>query len=115
MSRNREEWLLVDLTAALYGFVSTALFSTMPDIHYSIKLAGMQTVFGSKEGLDDLMKVEGNLPPIKTYVCFDPFTDNDVNLAKGKGIDIIPYEKVLGEGKKHLIDCKTIQINPDDL
>ena len=68
----------------------------------------METVFGSKDGLDSLMKVEGSIPPIRAYVCFDPFTENDINLAKGKGIEIIPYEKVLEEGKKHLIDCKTI-------
>ena len=86
MSRNREEWILVDLAAALYGFVSTSLFSSMPDIHQSIKLVGIETIFGSKESFDDLMKVEGSLPPLNTYVCFDSFTENDVNLAKGKGI-----------------------------
>lgn len=91
-ARNREEWVLLDLASIFYGFVLTCLYSTMPEIQQSIQIAGLSTIFGSKEWLNVLIKLEGSLEPLKTYVCFDKFDENDVNLAKAKGITLVPYQ-----------------------
>lgn len=114
-ARNREEWVLLDLAAIFYGFVTTCFYSTMPEIQFSIKIAGLSTMFGSKEWLDVLLQLEGSYETLKTYVCFDKFEEVDYNKAKAKGIELVAYDRVLDEGKKNLVDYKKIEIKPDDL
>lgn len=100
-AKNREEWMVLDLSNALYKGVLVPIYETLgPEtITYVIKHSGITSCFCNDAGFKSLMKTE-DLGNLQTLITFDPVDPADQEKAKAKKLNIIKYEDVLESGKK---------------
>ena len=75
-SKNREEWLEVDLANILYKAVTVSLYDTLgqESISYVINHSGIQVCFCNNDAVNTLLKTE-NIGKLNTIVAYDEFTN----------------------------------------
>lgn len=71
-SRNREEWLVLDIANTLYGATMVPLYDTLgPDAsEFVIGHSGMEVLFVEEKAFDSVWKAN-NLHKLKTIVSFE--------------------------------------------
>lgn len=77
-SKNREEWVVLDLSNSLYKAAIVPIYETLgpESISYVINHSGISTCFCSDSGIKSLMKTQ-NLGNLKTLVAIDPIDPAD--------------------------------------
>lgn len=76
-AKNREEWMILDISNALYGRTMVPLYDTLglETISYVIEHANLYNCFCSKEGMDQIFKA-GKTHNLKYLIALDPVTDD---------------------------------------
>jgi long-chain acyl-CoA synthetase len=62
-SKNREEYAVLDLSSAIFGYVTVPLYDTLGTeaISYILNQTNLETLFLSEECLSNLMNIENSL------------------------------------------------------
>ncbi|CAD8132100.1 unnamed protein product [Paramecium pentaurelia] len=102
-SKNREEWLLLDIANTLYGNTMIPLYDTLglESIPYILEHTQMSTLFISNSIVDTLLKVK-EYHALKNVVTFDELSQEIVQKFGEKGIKVLNYEEVLNAGKEKI-------------
>ncbi|CAD8054344.1 unnamed protein product [Paramecium sonneborni] len=100
-SKNREEWLLLDIANTLYGNTMIPLYDTLglETIPFILEHTQMSTLFVSNSSVDTLLKVK-EYHALKNIVTFDELSQEIVQKLGDKGLKVINYEEVLNAGKE---------------
>jgi len=79
-SKNRVEYILLDMAAMLYGFTVVPLYDTlgMSSVQYILSETGLKTVFVANENLEKLIN-EKTIENIKTIVNFEESSPQSVS------------------------------------
>jgi len=85
-AKNRAEWTIVDIAASLYKFTTIPIYDTLGDenITYVFKHTGLTSCFVSEGALISLTKCQ-DLVDIKTLICYDNFTEEQIKFFADKG------------------------------
>lgn len=102
-AKNREEWMILDISNALYGRTMIPLYDSLglTTISYVIGHANLRNVFCSSEGMDQIFKSK-DLFNLKYLVALDPVTDAQREKAKERNLEIISWTQLIEEGKKKI-------------
>lgn len=101
-AKNREEWCQTDIAAAISGITVVTLYDTLgkQSIEFIVSQTQMETLTLSADKIKPIlnMKGEGMLKTIKTLIHFDVATEEDAQLAKDQGVELLSYSGILEEG-----------------
>ncbi|CAD8136283.1 unnamed protein product [Paramecium octaurelia] len=102
-SKNREEWLLLDIANTLYGNTMIPLYDTLglESIPYILEQTQLSTLFISSTSVETLLKVK-ECHALKFVVTFDELPQDKVQQFSEKGIKVFNYEEVLNAGKEKI-------------
>lgn len=86
-SKNRAEWMLVDIASCLYGFTTVPLYDTLgpENISYVLNHSGVQSLFCSGDSCKTIAATT-NIGQLKIVVSFDPLSDELADMLSSKGI-----------------------------
>jgi long-chain acyl-CoA synthetase len=102
-SKNREEWVTMDVACCLYGVTTVALYDTLGTeaIEFIYGQTGLKTTFSSGENLPKLLTSlkEGKYPSLKNVISFDPITEEQKKIAEEANINLLIWEEFLKLGE----------------
>ena len=77
-SKNREEWITLDIAGWLYNLTLSPLYDTLGSdtIYYCIEHSNFSTIVISSECLNKIFKLEKLPASLKTIVALDKVTDD---------------------------------------
>lgn len=113
-SKNCVEYLLIDMSAALFGFTSVPIYDTLGQqaVHYILDQTNMSTLFVSQANVEVLLKLE-KLGQLKNVVLLDGLKEEHKTKLKEKGLKSYDFQEVLQAGRDNLLEFP--DINPEDI
>jgi Long-chain acyl-CoA synthetases (AMP-forming) len=103
-SKNREEWVELDLACSLYGLTIVPIYDTLgPDsVEYIFQHTGLTTCFCSGNYIDNLLRGFAAKKDHKlvNLVSFDKVTTSQIDEAKKCGITLYTWDEVIRHGEK---------------
>lgn len=103
-SKNREEWVELDLACTLYAITSVPIYDTLGQnsVEFILQHTGMTTVFCSNSYIESLIKAyaQKKVGKMSNIVCFDQPTERQKAEAKSSGIHLYVWEDVIKAGEK---------------
>jgi len=102
-SKNRAEWLYVDLACIMYGFVLVPIYDTLgpENISYVLNHSQVHNMFCSKAAAETLMKTQ-DLGKLKTIICFDKLPEELIAKIKERGVQYYDFHEFITKGTKNL-------------
>jgi long-chain acyl-CoA synthetase len=99
-AKNREEWMILDISNALYGRTMVPLYDTLglETISYVIEHANLHNCVCSKEGMDQIFKA-GKIHNLKYLIALDPVSEEQRKKAGEMKLEIISWTQLIDEGK----------------
>ncbi|CAK71079.1 unnamed protein product (macronuclear) [Paramecium tetraurelia] len=99
-SKNREEWLILDIANTLYGNTMIPLYETLgfESLPYIFEQTQLNTLFISESNAQTILKVS-NYHALKNIICFDELSQEIIEKFNQKGLKVMPYEQVIQAGK----------------
>ncbi|CAD8049638.1 unnamed protein product [Paramecium sonneborni] len=99
-SKNREEWLILDIANTFYGNTMIPLYETLgfESLPYIFEQTQLSTLFISESNAQTILKVS-NYHSLKKIVCFDELNQEIIEKFNQRGIEVILYEQVIQAGK----------------
>lgn len=104
MSKNRREWLTLDIACLLYNNCIVPFYDTYKTetISYVVEKSALTTMFISKDLLKQFIGMEKH--DLKNLVCWSiDYSPEEAKWAeelKSEGYNIFSYEEVIDSGKK---------------
>jgi len=102
-SKNREEWVTMDVACCLYGITSVALYDTLGNeaVEFIYEQTGIKTTFSSGENIQKILNnlKEGKLTGLKNVVSFDAITEEQKKTAEEFGLNLLLWEDFLKLGE----------------
>ncbi|CAI5444018.1 unnamed protein product [Caenorhabditis angaria] len=121
-ARNSPQWLISALGSMKQSIVVVPLYDTLgPEAAtFIISQAEISVVIVDKsEKAKSLIKNCENVPSLKTIIVIEAenFEEDDIELAKYNGINLLNFKQVLQIGKEHLVREKYTELlpKPDDV
>lgn len=116
-SKNREEFLTLDLACSLYGLTSIPIYDTLgPEaVDFIFEQTKLTTIFCSGNFIGSLTKdtAAGKTARLKNLVSFDAFTEEQSQKAKEAGLTLYNWADVLKAGESNPQDF--VKITPDTI
>lgn len=114
LSKNREEWLLVEYSNFLYGNTMVPLYDTLgsDNIRYILNQTNIVSIFCSLDGAKNILKLD-DFNKLKTLVVFDEIPSDVKDLATAKGINLLTLEDVRAAGRANKQEYA--KVSPSDL
>ncbi|CAD8174947.1 unnamed protein product [Paramecium pentaurelia] len=99
-SKNRREWVILDIANILYGYTMVPFYDTLgPDsIPFILNQTNIETMFLSADATKSLLKCKDKYK-LQNLVLFDPLTDEQERELKTKGYKLFKYQDVVQNGK----------------
>jgi long-chain acyl-CoA synthetase len=100
-SRNREEWMVVDLACVIYGLTCVPLYDTLSldSIPFILQQTAVPTLFCGSDEARRLAKVT-DLHALKNVVFFDDVDEPLLLALRGKGLKTHYYWEIIEQGIK---------------
>lgn len=116
-SKNREEYLMIDMVSAMYGHTIVPIYDTLgPDaVQFVFEQTNLTTLFCSNEYLSALLKSAKNskLGKVKNIVVWDKVLLDIVLEFESIGIDVLTFGEVCDIGAGSRVDLP--RISPNDV
>jgi len=116
-SKTREEWCITDIACWMNSITSVPLYDTLGEesISWIFDQTEMSTVFMSASSIEKIgnMVKKGLVKTLKNIVSFEEPDIKSIDLAKELGINIIPFSKLIEQGKEAKVELKPCK--PEDL
>jgi long-chain acyl-CoA synthetase len=116
-SKNREEYLMIDMVSAMYGHTIVPIYDTLgPDaVQFVFEQTNLTTLFCSNEYLPALLTSAKNdkLGKVKNIVVWDTVHNDSVFEFENAGINLIEFASVCdkGAGSRAILP----DVSPDDV
>ncbi len=95
-SKNREEYLILDMACCLYGIVTIPIYETfgLQAVEYIFSQTNMTTVFCSKSGFESMIKIGKKVGSVANLVCLDSQTPEQLEQAAKLGYSTPKYQEI---------------------
>jgi long-chain acyl-CoA synthetase len=116
-SKNREEYLILDLATSIFGMTLVPIYDTLgpESVNFVFTQTNLTTVFCSGAFVDNFIKDQkaGKNGRLSTIVVFDPIKEEQHAKAKEANIKLLTWADVLkaGEKKNHGF----VKVTPDSI
>ncbi|CAD8084657.1 unnamed protein product [Paramecium sonneborni] len=102
-SKNRREWMILDIANIFYGYTMVPFYDTLgPDsIPFILNQTNIETMFLSADATKSLLtcKEKGKL---QNLVLFDPINEELERELKNKGYKLFKYQDVVENGRQQI-------------
>ena len=116
-SKNREEYLFVDVTAAIFNHVVVPIYDTLgaDAVQFVFEQTNLTTLFCSNNYVPLLTKSaqEKKLGKVSSIVTWEPFTDTERDALSQVGIKLYTLDEVIKAGEGMETELPTVK--PDDV
>lgn len=102
-SKNREEWVTLDVACALYNCAIVPLYDSLgaKSISYVLNHTNITTCFCDSKSLDTLLLTE-NTGQVKNIVALDALTEEQTKILNERHLKYFTYAEVLQAGEKSI-------------
>lgn len=100
-SKNREEWIMIDLASAKAGITVVPLYDTLgvESTNFILNQTGLTTIAGSGECLHKLIEIIQQCPKIKNLISFDKLSQEDIDILKARNINLYMFKEAIKIGE----------------
>ena len=100
-SKNREEWMLVDIACVLYRLQIVSLYDSLGEQAsvFILSQTNVKTIFSTKPCIESLLKLSG-LGNLQNIVSFDEIDENLKKKIADKGLKYYHLSEIINNGKE---------------
>lgn len=117
-SQNRTEWAITDLTCSSFSMIGVSLYDSLGvgSSKFIINTAELGVVVcDTLKKAESLLKLkeENEVPTLKLLVVMEPLSEEQVNEAKQKEVELVTFQEMVEFGKEH--EKETMLPSKDDI